>query len=199
MTSQNPDLKLAIEQAYENGVQESNPRTLGEFIPEFTSSPHPRFLGLAQSIRERKGEKVKILSPLFIDSNTSTEPTETEPYPGFIYMDAMHFGMGNSCLQITYETQNINHGRYLYDMLIPFTPVISALSLASPIFKSKLSAHDFRFEVIEQSVDCRTKEETDPKSLHYLPKSRYSPVSLYISDHQFVLDADNDTPFNYLD
>jgi len=23
-----------------------------------------------------------------------TEPTEAEPYPGEIYMDAMHFGMG---------------------------------------------------------------------------------------------------------
>lgn len=75
-----------------------NPKTLSDFIPEFTASPHPRFLGLAQSIRERRQEKVVILSPIYKDINTNLEPTVDEPYPGYIYMDAMHFGMGNSCL-----------------------------------------------------------------------------------------------------
>lgn len=54
--------------------------------------------------------------------------TEEEPFPGQIYGDAMHFGMGNSCLQITYEAQNINHARYLYDAFVPFTPILSVLS-----------------------------------------------------------------------
>jgi hypothetical protein len=81
--------------------------------------------------------------------------TVDEPFAGQIHMDAMHFGMGNSCLQITYETQNVEHARFLYDMLIPFTPIISALSQCSPIFKGKLSAHDFRWSSIEQAVDCR--------------------------------------------
>lgn len=134
-----------------------NPRTLGDFIPEMTAQSHPRFLGLAQSIRERRGEKVKILSPIYKDVHTATQPTSDEPYPGQIYMDQMHFGMGCSCLQITYETQNIEHARYLYDMLVAFTPVVSALSQNSPIFKGKLSAHDFRWLTIEQSVDCRKK------------------------------------------
>jgi len=109
-------------------------------------------------------EKVKILSPIYEDVNTSKEITEDEPYPGFIYMDCMHFGMGCSCLQITYETQTVNHARYLYDSLVPFTGVLSALSQATPIFKGQLSAHDLRFQVIEQSVDCRTPEECDPES-----------------------------------
>jgi glutamate--cysteine ligase catalytic subunit len=90
------------------------------------------------------------------------DATDDEPYPGFIYMDAMHFGMGNSSLQITYETQNVNHAKYLYDMLVAFTPVMSALSLNAPIYKGKLSAHDFRWQSIEQSVDCRTKDERNP-------------------------------------
>jgi len=108
-------------------------------------------------------------------------------------MDAMHFGMGCSCLQITYETQSISHARYLYDMFIPFTGILSALSQATPIFKGQLSAHDFRHQVIEQSVDCRTPEERDPKSLQYIHKSRYSPLSHYISNHEFVTDSLNDT------
>ena len=67
---------------------------------------HPRFLGLAQSIYERRGkQKVEIKVPIYQDENTNlTEATEREPFPGNIYMDSMHFGMGSSCLQITYET-----------------------------------------------------------------------------------------------
>jgi len=57
--------------------------------------------------------------------------------------------MGNCCLQVTFETTSINHARYLYDALIPFTPIFSALSQASPIFKGKLSDYDFRWETIE--------------------------------------------------
>ena len=61
--------------------------------------------------------------------------SEKEPYAGKIYMDAMHFGMGCSSLQITYESMNINHARYLYDMFLPFTPIMSALSASTPFAK----------------------------------------------------------------
>jgi glutamate--cysteine ligase catalytic subunit len=48
MTSQDPEMKKRIEQAYTEGLTaQNNPRTHGQFIPEFTASPHPRFLGLA--------------------------------------------------------------------------------------------------------------------------------------------------------
>ena len=91
-------MRQEIEKAFVEGLLQANPRTLSQFVPEFTASPHPRFLGLAQSIRERRGEKVVIKSPIYKDTNTQMEQTEEEPYPGFIYMDAMHFGMGMSCL-----------------------------------------------------------------------------------------------------
>jgi len=42
---------------------------------------------------------VSIKVPLFIDKNTKTDVTEFDPFPGFIYMDAMAFGMGSSCVQ----------------------------------------------------------------------------------------------------
>lgn len=35
-----------------------------------TENPHPRFSGLMKSIRERRGDKVKILVPLYMDVNT---------------------------------------------------------------------------------------------------------------------------------
>lgn len=118
--------------------------------------------------------------------------SECERMPGKISMDSMAFGMGSSCLQITYETQCVNHARYLYDMFVPFTPIMSALSASTPILKGQLSGHDLRWEVIEQSVDCRTPEERDPSSESYIAKSRYSTVSLYISNHDYVKDFHND-------
>ena len=134
--------------------------------------------------------------PVYRDENTNlSEVTESEPYPGQIYMDGMHFGMGCSCLQITYETQNINHARFLYDMFLPWTPIMSALSATTPILKGQLSDHDFRWEVIEQAVDCRTAQEKDPKSVEHICKSRYSTVSRYISNHEYVKDFHNDCHF----
>ena len=127
-----------------------------------------------------------------------TDASDDEPYPGFIYMDAMHFGMGQCCLQITYECQTINHARYLHDMLLPFTGIMAALSASGPVQKGKLSDYDLRWTVIEQSVDCRTEEERDPNSSNYVPKSRYSAMNHYISNHQYVKDEHNDAvPIKY--
>ena len=108
-------------------------------------------------------------------------------------MDAMHFGMGQCCLQITYECSTINHARYLHDMLLPFTGIMAALSAAGPIHKGKLSDYDLRWTVIEQAVDCRSKEERDPTNKDkYIPKSRYSAINHYISNHEYVQDSHND-------
>ena len=134
--------------------------------------------------------------PLFKDEHTDMEfQSENEPHPGQIYMDAMHFGMGASCLQITYETFNVHHARFLYDMFIPWTPIMSVLSASTPLLKGQVSDHDFRWEVLEQSVDCRTDAERDSESVHYIPKSRYSTVSRYISNHSYVKDFHNDLNF----
>lgn len=43
-----------------------------------------------------------------------------------------------------------------------------------------------RWKVIQQSVDCRNKEERDPDSSKYIPKSRYSSANYYLSKHEFV-------------
>jgi glutamate--cysteine ligase catalytic subunit len=140
-----------------------------------------------KSIRERRGEKVKILIPLYQEKDTNMcIPTSDEPYPGQIYMDAMAFGMGCSCLQVTFESQSLNHARYVHDQLLPFTPILAALSASAPIFKGKLADIDMRWTVISQSVDCRTEEERNPESEKYIPKSRYSSINHYISNHQYV-------------
>lgn len=106
--------------------------------------------GLLDSFKERWNGKCSIQVPRFQDINTDhEEATEHEPFPGQIYMDSLYFGAGASCLQLTYETQNINHARYLYDMLIPFTPIMSALSASSSIRKGQVAEHDFRWNMLE--------------------------------------------------
>ena len=77
-------------------------------------------------------------------------------------------------------------------MFIPFTPIMSALSASTSVLKGQLSDHDLRWEIIEQAVDCRTDSEQNPKSNDFIPKSRYSTVSNYISNHEYVKDFHND-------
>ena len=99
---------------------------------------------------------------------------------GMIYMDAMGFGMGNSCLQMTFQGQNINEARYLYDQLTPLTPVMLALSAAAPIYRGYLSDIDCRWQVISASVDDRKPGEKH----NNLPirKSRYDSIDFYLHE-----------------
>ena len=73
-----------LESDYGKGLNSANTWTHQDFIPERSASPHPRFLGLAKSIYERRGhKKVKILSPIFVDELTDVDNlSENEPFPG---------------------------------------------------------------------------------------------------------------------
>ena len=100
------------------------------FVSDEIINSHPRFPALTKNIRDRRGEKVNIRVPLFIDEKTNTEVTEEEPYPGFIYMDAMAFGMGNCCLQVTFSTKDIDSARFFYDQLGIMAPLIVRLNFS---------------------------------------------------------------------
>ena len=79
-------------------------------------------------------------------------------------------------------------------MLLPFTGIMAALSASGPIQKGQLSDNDLRWTVIEQSTDCRTDEERDENSSKFIPKSRYSAINQYISNHDYVTEEHNDAP-----
>ncbi|KAG6866759.1 hypothetical protein C0991_011418 [Blastosporella zonata] len=143
------------------------------FLPEEITNPHARFPTLTANIRRRRGSKVAINLPLFIDSQTprpfidpsiswdrSLYPEDSEAkngaaLPDHIYLDAMGFGMGS-------------------------------LTAASPIYRGLLADVDCRWNVIAGSVDDRTEEERGLKPLkndrYRIPKSRYDSVDLYISN-----------------
>ena len=71
---------------------------------------------LTRNIRKRRGSKVNIEVPTFMDVNTTIPPT--------IHMDAMGFGMGSCCLQVTFQAENIEESRILYDQLVVIAPYV---------------------------------------------------------------------------
>ena len=44
--------------------------------------------------------------------------------PDHIYMDAMGFGMGCCCLQITFQACNVDEARRVYDALVNVGPIM---------------------------------------------------------------------------
>ncbi|KAI0759820.1 glutamate-cysteine ligase catalytic subunit [Trametes elegans] len=218
------------------------------FLPEEITNPHARFPTLTANIRRRRGSKVAINLPLFIDTHTPrpfvdpTIPWQRHIYPedpgklahrpvrccdgaercaeakngaaliDHVYMDAMGFGMGCSCLQITFQACNVTEARRLYDALIPVAPLMLALTAASPLWRGYIADVDCRWDVVSASVDDRTEEErglkagsstscprlmlTTVQPLHEnrfrIPKSRYASVSLYISENWMNRPAYND-------
>jgi glutamate--cysteine ligase catalytic subunit len=55
---------------------------------------------------------------------TNNDETQVETMPDHIYMDCMGFGMGCSCLQVTFQACNITEARKLYDELAPLCPIM---------------------------------------------------------------------------
>jgi glutamate--cysteine ligase catalytic subunit len=181
----------------------SGPKLRSQFVPDEIANPHIRFPTLAANIRWRRGRKVEINVPVFKDVNTTWpfhDPTvnyDLHKWPedddvrngaakeNCVYMDAMAFGMGSCCLQITFQAKNIEEGRKMYDQLIPVGPILLALSAATPIYKGYLVDTDVRWNQISASVDCRTPEELGEKPLKNdrwrIPKSRYASNSTYIA------------------
>lgn len=181
----------------------SGSKLRSQFVPDEIANPHIRFPTLAANIRSRRGRKVELNVPVYHDVNTQkpfkdptvdydlhTWPEDADVRNGAakddcIYMDAMAFGMGSCCLQITFQAKNIEEGRKMYDQLSPLGPILLALTAATPIYKGFLADTDVRWNQISRAVDDRTPEELGEKPLEHdrwrIPKSRYASNSTYIS------------------
>jgi glutamate--cysteine ligase catalytic subunit len=102
--------------------QDGIPKSLF-YVDEAIFLAHPRFQTLTKHIRDRRQSKVVINVPVFVDKNTprpfiedleaygdgSDPDTESKlaAKPDHIYMDAMGFGMGCSCLQMTFQVTKL--------------------------------------------------------------------------------------------
>jgi glutamate--cysteine ligase catalytic subunit len=197
------------------------------FIPDEAIFPHPRFPTLTANIRKRRGEKVMIARPKFMDVNTVIDPTasrsrvpssiEDSDNRPFVYADAMAFGMGCCSLQTTFQAKDVAESRHLYDHLAALTPVMLALTAGTPILRGWLLDEDCRWDIVAESVDCRTKAERGEveeeraardsrmagDGVRRLAKSRYGPIDCYLCNCKNGSERDsrvaeyNDIPLVY--
>jgi len=176
------------------------------FIPDDIINPHVRFATLTRNIRERRGQNVMIKRPKFRDTKTPKanfqkkdsryipkNPADADTLDQ-AYADAMAFGMGCCCLQVTFQARDISESRHLYDHLAVFTPILMALTAATPFLRGWLMDEDVRWNIVGQSVDDRTQVERGEKvveshdkdsrlaggGVQYLRKSRYGGIDCYL-------------------
>lgn len=171
------------------------------FYPDECINPHPRFPNLTKNIRLRKGRKVEINVPIFKDVNT---PSPFDEFPeveaakvDHVYMDAMGFGMGCCCIQVTFQGCDLQESKKIYDQLAVVTPIVMALSAAAPIYRGYLCDVDCRWNVISAAVDDRTDEELGKVPLKHddfrIKSSRYSCIQSYLNSEKF---SDVDMPYD---
>jgi glutamate--cysteine ligase catalytic subunit len=201
----------------------TGPASRSLFLPDELINPHARFPTLTANIRTRRGSKVAVNVPIFKDKNTpspfidDTIPWDRNLYPedsnaregaaklDHIYMDSMGFGMGCCCLQITFQATDIDEARNLYDQLASLTPILLALTSASPAYRGYLADQDARWNVIAGSVDDRRPVErglepprddgcevVNYNSDPVIPKSRYDSIDCYISEKNLVTQEERD-------
>ena len=60
-----------------------------------------------------------------------------------------------SCLQCTSSSKNLSHATYLHDQINILSPLMLALTAASPFYKGKVSDWDARWKILEQCNDFR--------------------------------------------
>eukprot|EP01127_Copromyxa_protea_P000678 TRINITY_DN10581_c0_g1_i1.p1 TRINITY_DN10581_c0_g1~~TRINITY_DN10581_c0_g1_i1.p1 ORF type:complete len:614 (-),score=139.19 TRINITY_DN10581_c0_g1_i1:23-1864(-) len=179
-----------------------------KFTCDEVINPHHRFGTLTKNIRVRKGSNVAINIPVFKDVNTPKltyqhlfPDLEASKVPGkedHVYCDSMAFGMGQSCLQVTFQAEDLQDSLNIYDGFLPLTPIMLALSASTPTLRGYLTDYDGRWEVISQAVDDRTDEERGfiplKNNQHVISKSRYASVSSYLGSSRGFKKEYNDIP-----
>jgi len=176
------------------------------FVPDEVIFPHPRFPTLTKNIRLRRGSRVEIRRPRFQAAEALSKHGKSAPIPtsqaeadalDHVYADAMAFGMGNCCLQVTMQASSLTESRYLYDQLAPLTPIMLALTAATPFMRGWICDDDTRWGQLAQSVDDRTPAERGSapsnvvghgderlagRGARPLRKSRYDSIDCYIGE-----------------
>lgn len=106
---------------------DKNEFSRSKFVDDEIMSAFPRYFTYVRNFRLRRGSPMSVKIPIFRDVNTSFEMTEDEPFPGYIFMDAALFGMGNGCLQQTFSTKGLPNARYLTDQLAVIAPLMVSI------------------------------------------------------------------------
>jgi len=193
----------------------------GYYLPMHSEDGKVEFLHKVSNRAETKNAEMKRIgsnTPLFMRSMedeanaTSCEGTVTETDSSVngeskcegkdqesndrlraaVHMDAMAFGMGCCCLQITFQAKDVDESRFIFDQLAVMAPIMMALTASTPILKGRLLDTDARWGIISESVDGRTSSERgrldsnapyeyyNAHGERQIYKSRYDSISTYI-------------------
>lgn len=141
---------------------------------------------LTANIRRRRGAKVEINVPVFHDAKTPKPYLEPAPdsllnflgvgegtlpdllpgvaLPDHVYMDAMAFGMGNSCLQVTFQACSVEEARTLYDHLTPIAPILVCKTVLSKLVPILIARR-----VVAVGTHCIDTHSSRPLGRHGCP------------------------------
>ncbi len=198
------------EKGYEHGKNRFGEIANSSYLSDAIINPHPRMGCLTRNIRERRQSNVDIKvpldeTPLFNPGEEQTDQSnaieKSSSPPKLLHLDAMAFGMGCCCLQVTMQCRNEGESRYLHDQLAILAPLLQCLSAATPVMQGQFVGTDTRWNIISQAVDDRTPVErgliNDQEEINHLKdphlvghgiqslkKSRYSTVSSYLAKPQ---------------
>lgn len=167
-------------------------------FPDNAICQHKRFYSFTQNIRNRRGKKIQGYIEIMTDKNTVLDETNK-----YVLIDSMGQGMGCCCLQTTIQGANLEETRHLYDMMGIMGPLLLRMSRGTPCANGKLLKTETRWDMLEMSVDCRTDQERgtnwdvsgNKTEYNYnveTPKSRFSPLDLFISNNKHFKDKYND-------
>jgi len=165
-------------------------RRIGSGTPLFRSSEQDSTTNVASLLEG----KLSVATLESVADDVKAQPTEEqqETIRAAIHMDAMAFGMGCCCLQITFQAKDMDESRFMYDQLAVLAPIMMALTASTPLLRGRIADTDARWGIISESVDDRTPAERgshDPlapydelagKGKRRLYKSRYDCISTYI-------------------
>eukprot|EP00419_Tripos_fusus_P012599 CAMPEP_0172659340 /NCGR_PEP_ID=MMETSP1074-20121228/3375_1 /TAXON_ID=2916 /ORGANISM="Ceratium fusus, Strain PA161109" /LENGTH=581 /DNA_ID=CAMNT_0013474811 /DNA_START=85 /DNA_END=1831 /DNA_ORIENTATION=+ len=159
--------------------------------PDGATSPHPRYQVFTANYRKRKGCKVGAFIPregIKADQQLTSESIaqlpfelaqrgqrERDPVPGHIYMDSQAFGACQCCTQATFLARNLEDARHLTDQFLVLSPLLLALTAATPFLRGLVADTDTRWQTFQQTWDDRTQAE-----LTTICNSRCSPCDLFI-------------------
>lgn len=219
IASEDGKIPFLYEVSTETSASNTEKRNLGSATPLFHGNKKVPDRALLVDLLGNKlslnddGDDAQSYTSNTMDSTNSNNDTDTTGDGGDIdsdkqeindnvrpavHMDAMAFGMGCCCLQITFQAKDMDESRFMFDQLAVMAPIMMALTASTPVLRGKILDTDCRWGIISESVDCRTPAErgltsTDndddddvaqpqlaAKGQRRIYKSRYDSISTYI-------------------
>ena len=130
--------------------EHSQKLTLSNCIPDELVTPEGRYIAGLCITRDRSGLPISIQVPIYQDLNTKDS---------IMNLDCSVFGLGMCCLQTTFQADNIDEARFMYDQLTVLAPIFLSLSAATAVVSGRLIDKDTRWDILSHCSDDRTAVE----------------------------------------